>query len=425
MKREVTSVASLKYWLWLTSRTGLGPRGGRRLVEQLGSPEAVYFAGPGEYGRVPDLSSWTRESLQRKSLEESDRILGDCDRLGIRVMTCQDADYPERLRNIYDPPLVLYCKGKEIAFDEEVAIAMVGTRTCTPYGVRVAGKLAMDLARAGAVLVSGIAEGIDAASIRGALKGGGRVVSVLGGGIDKRYPASSAPLYDDVAAAGCLISEYPPGTQTNGKHFPVRNRIISGLSLGVVVVESAVKGGALLTAEHALDQDRDIFAVPGPVDAPTSGGTNRLIRLGTAKLTEKAWDILEEYVDRYPGKLGNVCPLSREAEAQRLESVDRPGRAPKPETSDGKRQDPTEKPVDKSAPVEYIVWQEHSGELTDDQRDVLLTLDGGKLSADELIERTQIPARRVLSALTLLQVQGYVAETPEKRFQGKVKLKME
>lgn len=418
-------MASLKYWLWLTSRTGLGARTGQILVERFGSPEAVYFADRGEYDQVPELSSYVKESLGRKSLDESDRILGDCDRLGIRIMTCQDADYPERLRNIFNPPLVLYCKGKEIAFDEEVAIAMVGTRTCTPYGVRVAGKLAMDLARCGAVLVSGIAEGIDAASIRGALKGGGRVVSVLGGGIDKRYPASSAPLYDDVAAAGCLISEYPPGTETNGKHFPVRNRIISGLSLGVVVVESAVKGGALLTAEHALDQDRDIFAVPGPVDVPTSGGTNRLIRLGTAKLTEKAWDILEEYVDRYPGKLGKVRPLGREAEAQRLESVSRPGKAPKEEPAAGTRQDPTEKAVDKSGQVEYIVWKEHAGELTDDQRDVLLALDGGVLSTDELIERTQIPARRVLSALTLLQVRGQVAETPEKRFQGKVRLKME
>ena len=251
------------------------------------------------------------------------------------------------------------------------------------------------------------------------------MVSVLGGGIDKRYPASSAPLYDDVAAAGALISEYPPGTETQGTHFPVRNRIISGLSLGVVVVESAVRGGALLTAEHALEQDRDVFAVPGPVDVPSSGGTNRLIRLGTAKLTEKAWDILEEYVDRYPGKLGNIRPLSREAESQRLESVSRPGKPPKGEPAAETRQKATEKPVDKDGQVEYIDWQEYSGKLTDDQRNVLLALDGGVLSADELIERTQTPARRVLSTLTLLQVQGYVTETPEKRFRGQVRLKME
>ena len=418
-------MASLKYWLWLTSRTGLGARGGQQLVEQFGSPEAVYFAGRAEYDRVPGLTSWTKESLGRKNLDESDRILGDCDRLGIRVVTCQDADYPERLRNIFDPPLVLYCKGREIAFDEEVAIAMVGTRTCTPYGVRSASKLAMDLARCGAVLVSGIAEGIDAACIRGALKGGGRVVSVLGGGIDRRYPASSAPLYEDVAAVGMLVSEYPPGTETHGSHFPVRNRIISGLSLGVVVVESALKGGALLTADHALEQDRDVFAVPGPIDAPTSGGTNRLIRMGTAKLTEKAWDILEEYVDRYPGKLGSVPPMSREVEAQRLESANRPGKPPKPDAEAEDTPETTQKPVDTEEKLAYIVWREQRDKLTDDQRDMLLALDGPALSTDELIERTQIPARRVLSALTLLQVMGYVEETPEKRFRAKVRLKMD
>lgn len=418
-------MASLKYWLWLTTRTGLGARGARRLVEQLGSPEAVYYAGPEEYGRVPDLSAWTRESLRRKSLDESDRILGECERLGIRVMTCQDADYPERLRNIYDPPMVLYCKGKKIAYDEEVVIAMVGTRTCTPYGTRTAGKLALDLARSGAVVVSGIAEGIDAASIRGALKGGGRVVSVLGGGIDVRYPASSAPLYDDVAATGCLISEYPPGTEASRNHFPVRNRIISGLSLGVVVVESPVKGGSMLTVEHASDQDRDLFAVPGPVDAPASAGTNRLIRRGNAQLVQGAWDILEEYVDRYPGKLSRAHPLDREAEAQRMESVPRPGKPPKAEPPAEMRQTSPEKPVDKDAPVGYILWREYARLLTEDQRDVLLTLDGGTLGADELIERTQIPARRILSSLTLLQMQGFVDETLDKRFQGKVRLKME
>lgn len=416
-------MASLKYWLWLTTRTGLGAAGVKHLLDRLGSPEAVYFADPGEYDGVPELSAWTRESLTRKNLDESDRILGDCDRLGIRVMTCQDAAYPERLRNIQDPPAVLYCKGKEIAFDEEVAIAMVGTRSCTPYGVRSAGRIAMDLARSGAVLVSGIAEGIDAAAIRGALQGGGRVVSVLGGGIDRRYPASSALLYDDVAAVGALISEYPPGTETLGSHFPVRNRIISGLSLGVVVVESAIQGGAMLTARSAWDQEREVFAVPGPIDAPASAGTNWLIRTNTAKLVEKAGDILEEYACRYPGRLGNMPLLSREEQEQRLEPVSRPGRGTKQEAPAADEE--SEKAVDKEGRMEYIVWQEHSGEMTDDQRDVLLALEGRPLGTDDLIERTQIPARRVLSALTLLQVKNYVAETPEKRFRAKVRLKME
>lgn len=411
-------MASLKYWLWLSTRAGMGIRAAWRVAEQFGSPEGAYFADDGEYDRIPELSRAARESLRRKDLSGTDRILGDCDRLGIRVLTWQDAEYPERLRHIYDPPQVLYCKGRKIAFDEEVAIAMVGTRTCTPYGERVAGRLGLDLARCGAVLVSGIAEGIDSAGIRGALKGGGRVVSVLGGGIDRRYPAVNRGLYDDVAAAGMLVSEYPPGTEHKGSHFPVRNRIISGLSLGVVVVESAVKGGALLTAEHAMDQDRDLFAVPGPVDSPASGGTNRLIRLSAAKLTERAWDILEEYVDRYPNKLSRRRPLSREAEEQRLASaLDRSARR--------EPQIQTEIDVDKREELEYIDWKEQPGTLTDDQRAILLALEERPLLADDLIERIQVPARRVLSSLTMLQVGGYVVETPEKRFAAKVRLKME
>lgn len=416
-------MATLKYWLWLTTRTGMSVRTARQLLEQFGSPEGAYFAESPEYDRVPGLSAWTKESLGRKGLEETDRILGDCDRLGIRILTCQDADFPERLANIPDAPLVLYCKGKKLAFDEEVAIGMVGTRSCTPYGVRAAGRLSMDLARSGAVLVSGIAEGIDAACIRGALKGGGRVVSVLGGGIDRRYPASSSGLYDDVAAAGMLISEYPPGTEPKGTHFPVRNRIISGLSLGVVIVESPVKGGALLTADHAWEQDRELFAVPGPIDSPASAGTNRLIRVGMAKLVEKAWDVLEEYVDRYPGKLASVRALSREAEKQRLESLERPARRePQREAAE---EPAAEKEIDKREDLEYIDWKEDGGGLTEDQRTILLALEERPLGTDDLIERTQLEARRVLSGLTLLQVQGYVAETPEKRFRAKVRLKME
>lgn len=418
-------MASLKYWLWLTTRPGLGIRAAWRVVEQFGSPESAYFADAGEYNYIQELSPLAREGLRQKDLSVADRILGDCDRLGVHILTCQDADYPERLRNICDRPQVLYCKGKKVAFDEEVAIAVVGTRACTPYGARVAGKLGLDLARNGAVLVSGIAEGVDSAAVRGALKGGGRVVCVLGGGIDRKYPAVNRDLYDDVAAVGLLISEYPPGTEHKAGHFPVRNRVISGLSAGVVVVESPLRGGSLLTAEHALDQDRDLFAVPGPVDSPASGGTNRLIRLGEAKLTEKVWDVLEEYMDRFPGKLGHARLLSREEEQQRLESAlnRASGKMPKPISAPAAEE--REKVVDKRDDLEYIDWKEQQSRFTDDQRAILLELEARPLLAEALIELTGIPTRRVLSALTLLQVQGYVAETPEKRFAAKVRLKME
>ena len=438
-------MADLKYWIWLTSRTGIGPRGAYRLIEQFGSPEAVYLANSQDYNRIPDLSARAKESLRWKNLDEMDCVLGDCDRLGIRIMTCQDADYPERLRNIKDRPLVLYCKGKKIAFDQEVTVAMVGTRSCSPYGIQVGGELAMNLSRCGAVVVSGIAEGIDSAVVRGALKGGGPVVCVLGGGIDVRYPASSAPLYEDVAAVGCLISEYPPGTEPKGEHFPVRNRIISGLSLGVIVVESALKGGSMITVSHAIEQNRDVFSVPGSWGAPASDGANWLVSRGDARLIRSVWDIVEEYEDHFPGKLDPSKILGQRIGAQRMESLPRTGKPPKakrlkeklPKEKPPKEKPPKEKPlaeprqasaekaVDKDESVGYILWREHREHLTEDQRDVLLVLDGGALNAEELIERTRLPVRRVLTSLTLLQMQGLVAETTDKRFQGKVRLKMD
>lgn len=179
---------------------------------------------------------------------------------------------------------------------------MVGTRDCTPYGVSCAEKLGHGLAAGGAVVVSGLARGIDSAALRGALRAGGTVAAVLGNGTDVIYPPENQYLYEDVAAAGALVSEYPPGTPPDGRHFPVRNRILSGLSLAALVVEAPERSGALITAGTALEQGRDVFAVPGPIDAPASVGCNRLIRDG-AGLASDAWDILREYEARFPDKL--------------------------------------------------------------------------------------------------------------------------
>lgn len=412
-------MSELKYWLWLTSRRGASGQGLMELLSHFGTPESAYFADRQAYEQLGGLPEAARRSLEEKSLAGVDKILGDCDRLGIRIMTIQDAIYPARLRAIHQPPLVLYWKGREIAVDEEAAVAVVGTRTATPYGVRMAGQLGLDLTRAGALVVSGIAEGIDAAAVRGALKAGGPVISVLGGGIDVVYPRSHRDLFADVAAAGALVSEYPPGTETRGSHFPVRNRIISGLSLGVVVVESPRTGGSLITAGHALDQDREVFAVPGPVDAPNSVGTDRLIQEGAAKLIFDAGDVLCEFADRFPERFGRAVPLPEEAREQRLESrSSAPGRR-------SAAPDPEQKELDDPVNLEYIDWKDYKNKLTDDQRDILLALERGPQVADDLVERTQIPARRVLAALTILQVQGFVAEESGKRFRALVRLKIE
>lgn len=418
-------MANLKYWLWLAGRSGLRGQRMNRVLDHFGSPESAYFADAGEYELIGDLPNQCRRSLCDKSLAGADKILGDCDRLGIHIMTMQDAIYPERLRAIAQPPLVLYWKGRETAFDGEAAIGVVGTRKATPYGEHMADELSFDLTRAGALVVSGMAEGIDAAAVRGALKAGGPVVSVLGGGLDVIYPKYHRDLYADVAAVGTLISEYPPGTEPRGEHFPPRNRIISGLSVGVVVVESPRSGGSLLTANHAMDQDREVFAVPGPADAVNSEGTNRLIQTGAAKLILNAGDVVCEFADRFPERFGRRAPLTAGAREQRL-ARDAEGPVLPPERKTGPREAKTaEKVVDNPVPVEYIDWKDYKNKMTDDQRDVLLALERGPLAADDVVERTQIPARRVLAALTILQVQGMAAEEGGNRFRAAVRLKME
>lgn len=421
-------MSNLKYWIWLAQRRGLTCQTAERVLEHFGSPEGAYFADRMEYSLVGELTPEALSSLEDKSLDQADRILGDCDRLGIRLMTRQDAAYPERLAAIAQPPLVLYMKGRPVAFDEEVAIAVVGTRKATPYGVQATSKLAADLTRSGALVLTGMAQGIDASAVRGALKAGGPVVSVLGGGIDVFYPRYHAALYEDVAVAGTLVSEYPPGTEHRGDHFPVRNRILSGLSVGVVAVESERTGGTLLTVNHALDQDREVFAVPGPIDAPASVGTNLLIQEGAAKLILSAGDVLCEFVDRFPNKLRPAEPLSPEAEAQRLEGaavVPAPAEAKKAKGAKSDGGEPEKIKFEKKPKLPVLTDEEAAGRLTDDQRAILLALEGGPLKTDDVVEKTQIPARRVLSALTLLQIQGYAAEESGKRFRAAVKLKME
>lgn len=413
-------MSNLKYWLWLTGRKGLAGQNGVRVLNHFGSPERVYFSDPEEYAMVGGLSETALRSLADKSLSAADRILGDCDRLGIRLLTLQDAIYPERLAAIHQPPMVLYMKGRPITFDEEAAVAIVGTRDATPYGVWAATQLSMELTRSGALVVSGMAEGIDAAAVRGALKAGGPVVSVLAGGIDVVYPREHWGLYEDVAAAGTLISEHPPGTSHIGSHFPVRNRIISGLSVGVVAVESKRFGGTMHTISHALDQDRDIFAVPGPMDAPSSEGTNRLIQEGAAKLILNAEDVICELIDRYPNRLRYRPAMDADVARERLEGA-AAASLPKPKQTEK----PAEKEVDIQPQVEYIDWQDCKLNLTEDQRTVFQAFGEKTLRSDDLIELTQLPARRVLSALTILQIRGYVAEESGKRFRATVRLKME
>ncbi len=409
-------MANLKYFLWLTTRPGFQPGEAQMLLAHFGTPEAVYFAEREEYDLL-GLPGSKKKALEDKNLAEAEKILGDCDRLGIHIMTIQDADYPERLAQIYDPPCVLYWKGKALSVDDHLTVGVVGTRKCTPYGEELAGKLGLELARNGAVLVSGMAEGIDAAGIKGALQGGGTVVSVLGGGLDVVYPKRHRWLYEDVTAAGTLISEYPPGTEHAGFHFPVRNRIISGLSMGVVVAEAGEPSGALITARLALEQNREVFAYPGPAGAPASLGCNRLIQRGEAKLILSAGDILNEFIHLFPGR-APLPPMEEEAALERLEAA--PAEEFLPARGGGRKPRLEEKEVDKEPGRAYISLTDDPEAFTDDERDILLCIQRRSLTADDIAESAQIPARRVLSALTMLQLRGMAEEKPGKRFYASV-----
>lgn len=392
-------MSALKYWVWLTELPGLHNQTRLQLLEHFQSPEDIYYADPAELLLTEGITREQAALFSDHRLESADRILADCAALDLRILTLQDADYPSRLKNIYDPPCLLYIRGRLPALDEEAAVAVVGTRTATPYGITAAEKLSYGLAAGGAVVVTGLARGIDAAAARGALRAGGTPVGVLGNGIDVVYPAESRYLYEDVAAAGALVSEYAPGTAPAKPHFPARNRIMSGLSVATLVVEAPEKSGALITAETALEQGRDVFAVPGPIDAPMSRGCNRLIRDG-AGLAAESWDLLREYEDRFPEKL----------KAERAQA--------EPEAVGWKARQKTEaKPVPPS-----LSLSKNDLSLTDDQIRLLQALTEEPQLVDDLIEQTEIPARRVLSALTVLELENLVTQHPGKRYTRAVTL---
>ena len=392
-------MSALKYWLWLTELPGLTNQTRLALLRHFPTPEDVYYADPEEVLLTEGITREQAKLLEDKDCSNADRILADCQRLDADILTIQDAGYPNRLRNIYDPPCLLYVRGRLPAFDDEASIAVVGTRDCTPYGISSAEKLGYGLAAGGAVVVSGLARGVDSAALRGALRAGGTVTAVLGNGLDVVYPPENRYLYEDVAAAGALVSEYPPGTSPEARHFPVRNRIMSGLCVATLVVEAPARSGALITAGTALEQGRDVFAVPGPIDAPASVGCNRLIRDGAGLVTD-AWDILGEYEPRFPDKL-------RGEGAKETPAV----------LGYQARQKTEPKPVPPSVSLSHNDYS-----LTDDQIRLLRALTEEPMLVDDLIELTEIPTRRVLSARTVLEIEHLVTQHSGKRYARAVTL---
>ncbi len=295
------------YYIWLSLRCGAGSEAPSFLVSHFGTPKAIYEADDRALSAALPGRGGLAAALCDKDMETAQKVYDYCLRANVGIITLESPLYPERLRSIHAKPIVLYFKGTFPDIDKNVLISCVGTRKCSEKGARIAYELGRDLAAAGAIVVSGMALGIDTMCARGALSAGGKTVAVLGCGIDRVYPQENKELMLDIMQNGAVITEYAPGMVPNGKHFPVRNRIISGLSLGTVVVEAGRGSGALITAEHAGKQGRDVFAFPGDVDNKFYIGTNDLISDG-AKMVRSAADVLREYESVWRGRIftGNI-----------------------------------------------------------------------------------------------------------------------
>lgn len=286
-------MADIESFLILNMIEGLGPSRLKVLLEHFGSPEEVLRANQEKLQGIPNigkaLSQAIVSSKERIDLKEELELI---ERNQVRIITLFDETYPENLKEIFDPPILLYVKGELLA-EDLACVAIVGSRRTSFYGRQTAERISQDLAQKGITVVSGMARGIDTASHRGALKGGGRTIAVLGNGLNLIYPPENAKLADEIAQSGALISEFPMKMPPYKENFPRRNRIISGLALGVVVVEAAQRSGSLITAGFALEQGREVFAVPGRADSFSSKGTHNLIKEG-ARLVENYEDIIEE-----------------------------------------------------------------------------------------------------------------------------------
>jgi len=294
----------MRDWVALNMTPGIGPRAAAKLLERFGSPEAVYRATRAELEKVRLLPEAVDSIIARDQHDKAEAEIETVRKLGGDILILDDGVYPPLLREIYDPPITLYVKGDWAECLERPCVAIVGSRRCSTYGQNAASMLARDLAQRGITIVSGFARGIDAAAHRGAIEGGGRTVAVIGTGLDQVYPRDHKKLAEEVLQAnGAIVSQFPLTTPPVSENFPYRNRIISGLSLGVVVVEAAENSGSLITARLAIEQNREVFAVPGNITSRNSFGTNYLIKGAGAKLVQQWQDVAGELPPQIAAKL--------------------------------------------------------------------------------------------------------------------------
>ena len=280
-----------KYWLGLNKIKGIGPIKMSKLLKAFNSPKNIWTASRKELKKVNGIGKLAKKIVDQRKKINLNTLTVKLKKKNISFKILNDKDYPELLKNIYDPPPVIYYKKKFNV--NSPAIAVVGSRRCTKYGRRTARKISFELAQRGITVISGMARGIDSSAHKGAVDAGGKTVAVLGSGVDIIYPPENKNLYNEICENGAVISEFPPGIKPLSGNFPRRNRIISGLSLGTVVIEASKQSGSLITANLALEQGREVFAIPGNINRNSSKGTNNLIKSG-AKIVTKTEDILEE-----------------------------------------------------------------------------------------------------------------------------------
>ncbi len=348
--------------LCLSLVPGIGPRVYADLVEAFGSPAQVLSADPSKLREVPGVGTkLLREIVSAKESSNVQQQIDICQQHDIKILERGSAAYPERLAEIYDPPSLLFSQGNFLTADN-LGIAIVGARHASNYGTKVAGQLASGLAMAGMTVVSGLARGIDAAAHRGALNAGGRTIAVLGGGLLKMYPPEHDVLAKEIMNQGAVVSESLPESAPKTGSFPRRNRIVTGLSLGVIVVEAGERSGALISARLAMEQGREVFAVPGRIDNRMSRGCHRLLRDG-AKLVESVDDVLEEL-----GPMASSVKVNEETTIRR--------------------------------PAEL--------KLSEQESKVLNVIGTEATEFDDIVEQTELPAARILSTISVLEMRKLI-----------------
>ena len=405
----------LLHWIWFAHRPGVSDRMKLALLQVFADAQGVYAANSSQLDQIPGLKAEARQSLLDKDLTHAEQILEFCRREQLRLLTIQDPAYPARLKNISDPPVLLYCKGTLPSLDDRPAIGVVGTRRGTDYGLATARQMGWQISRCGGVVVSGLALGVDAMAMSGALDAGSPVVGVVGCGVDVVYPKTNRVLFQKTQCCGCILSEFAPGTQPTKWTFPKRNRIVSGLCNGVLVVEAPEKSGSLITARLALEQGRDVFVVPGRINTGVCAGSNRLLREG-ATVVFSGWDVMSEYEARYPGQVHKddtgLCPTPLQEE-----NTPEPAEKSVPNTRKSPcAENPCHKKIiDNPAAAPYSDLNTKLEKLSPEERAIAALLGRGEQLVDTIVAETGISASRTLQLLTMLELQGLIRRLPGNR----------